>query len=519
MRARTTVRTTGVLAAGVLLLAACGGGGGDDGGSGGGGEPQPGGDLVMVRADDPSTLMPTEPSDNASIWVIQNVYDTLVVASDDGQEIEPGLAEEWEQSEDKLTWTFQLREGVTFHNGDPLTADDVKFSIDRATDPEMPFGSLNEQIESVEAPDETTVVVTTKVPWAPLPADLALFANSIVPTDFAGLSEEEFAEKPIGSGPFKFDSWTRGQSLKVVKNADYWEEGKPYLDSVTFNTVPDANTRAQQVVGDQAQINEFPPYSTIEGLRTTPNVQVETFDSSKINYINVNHREAPLNDVHVRRALSMALDRESMIDAVTYGNAQQATTFMSPALWGHDPEIEGLQFDVEAAKAELAKSEHSGGDLSIEMTISSGDPDDSAIAQIAQEAFAQIGVELTINPLDPATARENRANGNFELITAYATTDITDPDQMVGFLVRGGNRINSGYANDELDAAASKAAQTEDRAEREELYSQIQQIATDEVAVIPLYYSPAVFSFSDSVKGFKTTAVGSYTLRDTWLDD
>lgn len=517
MRTRTTVRTTGVLAAAALVLAACGGGGGDDGGPGGG-EPQPGGDLVMVRADDPSTLMPTDPSDNAAIWVIQNVFDTLVVASDDGQDVQPGLATEWEQSEDKLTWTFQLREGVTFHNGDPVTPEDVEFSIDRATDPDLPFGSLNEQIESVEATDDSTIEVTTKVPWSPLPADLALFANSIVPKDFAGMSEEEFAEKPIGSGPFKFDSWTKGQTLKVVKNPDYWDEGKPYLDSVTFNTVPDANTRAQQLLGDQAQINEFPPYSTIEGLRTTPNVQVETFESSKINYINMNNRAEPLDDVHVRRALSMALDRKSMIDAVTYGNAKEATTFMSPALWGHDPEVEGLQYDLEAAKAELAESDHPDG-FTIEMTIGSGDPDSTAIAQIAQEAWAQIGVELEINPVDPATARENRMNGNFELVTSYATTDIIDPDQMVGFLVRGGNRINSGYANDELDEAASKAAQTDDRAEREEYYSRIQQIATEEAALIPLYYSPAVFSFADSVKGFKTTAVGSYTLRDTWLDD
>lgn len=516
MRTRNTVRIGAALAAGALLLTACGGG--DDGGAGGAGEPQAGGDLVMVRADDPTTLMPTDPSDNAAIWAIQNIFDTLVVASDDGKEIEPGLATEWEQSEDKLTWTFTLREGVTFHNGDPVTVDDVKFSLDRATDPDLPFGSLNEQIESVETPDESTVVVQTKVPWSPLPADLALFANSIVPKDFAQMSEEEFAEHPIGSGPFAFDSWTKGQTLKLAKNPDYWEEGKPYLDSVTFNTVPDSNTRAQQVLGDQAQINEFPPYSTIEGLEGTPNVQVETFESSKINYINLNNKVEPLDDVHVRRALSMALDRKSMIDAVTYGHAVEATTFMSPALWGHDPTIEGLSYDMEMAKAELAKSDHPDG-FELELTIGSGDPDSAAIGQIAQEAFAELGVELVINPVDPATARQNRMNGNFEMLTGYATTDIIDPDQMVGFLVRGGNRINSGYANDELDKAASAAAQTDDQAEREKYYSTIQQIATEEAALIPLYYSPAVFSFSEQVKGFKTTAVGSYTLRDTWLDD
>lgn len=516
MRTRRTVRVAGLLATVALVLAGCGGGS-NEGSAGGGTEPQAGGDLVMVRAADSSTLMPKDPTDNTAIWVIQNIFDTLVVASADGQEVEPGLATKWEQSDDKLTWTFHLREGATFHNGDPVTAEDVKFSIDTATDPDLPFGSLNEQIKSVEAKDESTVVVTTKVPWSPLPADLALFANSIVPKDYAGMSEKEFADKPIGSGPFKFDSWTKGQTLKIVKNAEYWDTGKPYLDSVTFNTVPDSNTRAEQLLGDQAHINEFPPYSTIEGLKSTPNVQIETFDSSKINYLNINHREAPLNDVHVRRALALALDRDAIIEAVTFGNAKPATTFMSPALWGHDPDVEGLKFDVEEAKAEMAKSKHPQG-FDLKLTIGSGDPDSAAIAQIAQEAYSKIGVKLTINPLDSASSRQARMSGNFQLMTGYATTDIIDPDQMAGFLVKGGNPINNGYKNADVDAAITEAAQTDDREKRMELYSQVQQTTTDEVALIPLYYSPAVFSFSDSVKGFKTTAVGSYTLRDTWLD-
>lgn len=515
MRFSRKIRTAGLLLAATLFLAGCGEGGGGTSSSAEG-EPQPGGDLIMVRADDPTTMMPTDPTDNASIWVIQNVFDTLVVASVDGESLEPGLAESWEQSDDRLSWTFHLRPGVTFHNGEPVTADDVKFSIDNATNPELPFGDINSQIAQVEAPDEATVVVTTKVPWSPLPADLALFTNSIVPKDLAGMSKEEFADRPIGSGPFKVDSWTKGQSLKIIKNPDYWQEGRPYLDSVTFNTVPDSNTRAEQLLGDQAQVNEFPPYSTIEGLKSTPGVKLEAFESSMVNYINVNHREAPLDDVHLRRALSYALDREAMINAVTYGQAKVATTFMTPALWGHDPDIKGLEFDLEQAKSELAQSEYPDG-VELEITVGAGDPDNAAIAQIAQEAFSKIGVTLKINPLDPSAARQNRMSGNFQLMTGYATTDIVDPDQMVGFLVKKGNGINSGYDNADVNEWADQAAQTEGQEERQKLYSQIQQTATDEVALIPLYYSPAVFSTTDSVHGFRTTAVGTYTLRDTWL--
>ncbi len=508
-------RAAGLLAATLLVLAGCATPEEPGGGAGGEGPPQAGGDLIMVRADDPTTMMPTDPTDNASIWVIQNVFDTLVVASPDGKELEPGLAETWEQSADRLSWTFHLRQGVTFHNGAPVTAEDVKFSIDQATNPELPFGDVNSQIAKVAASDDT-VVVTTKVPWSPLPADLALFTNSIVPKDLAGMSKEEFGDRPIGTGPFKVDSWTKGQSLKITKFSDYWQQGRPYLDSVTFNTVPDSNTRAEQVLGDQAQVNEFPPYSTVEGLKTTPGLKVESFESSMINYINLNHRAAPLDDVHLRRALSYALDRNAMINAVTYGQAQVATTFMSPALWGHDPSINGLEFDLDQAKAELAQSKYAGG-TELELTVAAGDPDSSAIAQIAQEAFSKIGVTLKINPMDPAAARQNRMSGNFQLMTGYATTDIVDPDQMVGFLVKKGNGINSGYDNAEINGWADQAAQTEKQEERKKLYSQIQQTATEDVALIPLYYSPAIFSTTDKVQGFRTTAVGTYTLRDTWL--
>ena len=184
----------------------------------------------------------------------------------------PWLATSYDLSPDQLTYTFHLRPGVKFHNGQPMTSADVKFSLDTARDPNTGWGYIDAAIKSVSAPDPMTVVVKTKYKWAPLIADIALFNNAVLPKDYAGKSQKEFYTHPIGTGPFKWDHWTHGKEIELVKNPDYWQPGKPHLDSVTWTTVPDDATRELQLKGGQAQIDEFPPFSTIDTLKATPGV-------------------------------------------------------------------------------------------------------------------------------------------------------------------------------------------------------------------------------------------------------
>lgn len=514
MRVKAT-KWLGVALASTLILSGCSAqGGSPDNSTGPEGAPTSGGELRMVQEEEPVGFSPTAVTDNPSIWTLQLVLDTLVRTSQDGSDVEPSLATEWKQSEDGLAWTFNLREGVTFSDGSPFTSADVKFSLDRATDPELPYGSLNASIESIETPDDFTVVITTSQVWAPLTAVLALFANSIVPKDFGGMSESEFSENPIGTGPFMLETWKKGQTLKLIKNPNYWEEGLPYLDSVVFNIVADSNTRALQLSGGQADINQFPPYSTLEGLRSTPGVTVGQFPSSRLDYLAFNNQEGPLADQNVRLAISHAIDREAIVNAVTYGNSTPAGSYLPPAVWGHDETLEAPKFSLEAAKESLAESDYPDG-FETTIMVLAGNADGAAIAQIVQQSLSQINIKVGINTLDPSAFSTARSNHNYAMSVYYVTTDIMDPDQLTTFMTN--DRVKANWKDPHLIDLATRAAQTVDRGERETLYHEIQQAISDQAIIAPLFYSDSIFAISDKVHGFETSLTGSYSIPRVWI--
>jgi peptide/nickel transport system substrate-binding protein len=208
-----------------------------------------GGNLVIVRPGDSVSMDNTMVFSNASIWVFQQMLESLYEVTPDGKDVKPLLAQSHSLSKDKLTWTFKLRQGVTFSNGSPMTSADVKFSLDKARSTKGGWEFLDVAIKSVTTPDPSTVVITTKYPWAPLLADLANFSNAILPKDYAGKSKDEFYKAPVGTGPFVWDHWNKGSEIKLVKNAKYWDAGKPSLDSVTWKVVPDDNSRNVQIQG------------------------------------------------------------------------------------------------------------------------------------------------------------------------------------------------------------------------------------------------------------------------------
>lgn len=481
--------------------------------------PVAGGTLIIARGGDSGTLVPTEAGGNDSIWVLQQIFEPLVKVGADGKTLEPNLATSWTQSDDGLNWDFTLREGVSFSDGTPVTVDDVVFSLTTATNPELPFGFANEGITEVSSVDDHTVRVTTKAPWAPLLSVMALFSNSIVPAGYGGKTLEEFEAAPVGTGPFALASWDKGQKIALVKNTHYWQDGLPRLDGVSFTVVGEANTRLLQVQGGQAHVDEFPSFSSLASAEKDSRVEVQSFESSRTDYLIMSQKSEPFQDAHVRAAVAHAVEKDALISAVLFGNGEPANSFLAPSMWGYDKTQKARSFDLDAAKKELAQSAYPNGfDTTIE--IVSGNDMQKSNAEIIQDSLKKIGITTTIVTKDDSAAGDDRVNGTYDIAFTYATTDISDPDELVKFVAvesGGANAMRTFYANSQIETWASAAAADPNPDERLKIYADIQTEFNTQQPLVPLYYSPSIFVTSPKLHDFTVSSMGSYELTGAWL--
>ncbi len=513
---------TAVLVTALLLTASCGGSSGGSGGSSTAaspsGSPITGGDLVFARTGDVITTDPAAIADNLSGWVNEQLFETLYTVDNDGKNVHPYLATNYTLSPDKLTWTFTLRDGVKFSDGTPLTADDVVFSIDRARKSTTGLGYIDVAIKNVTAPDASTVVITTKYPWAPLLADISLLTNGIMPKDFGGKTEEEFFAAPVGTGPFMLETWKKGQSFKVVRNPNYWQTGKPYLDSIDFTSVPDDNTRSLQLEGGQANINMSPPFSSISSLKTKPGIVVTMFPATRVDMILLNEKYAPLKDVHVRAAINYAIDRKALVSAVLFDNGQPANSYMPPTLLYYDASLPEQAVDLTKAKEELAASAYPNG-FDVEF-LSSNLSQDTSIAQITQQALEPLGIKVKVRTIDQNQIFTTQGKGDYQMSIDYWTMDIPDPDEDTQWFLNpdaGGDCYFTYYNNPTMTKMVTDAAKEFDATKREALYKQIQQLANQDLPQLYLFYSPFPYAYSDKVQGFFVTPLGNMHLEDVWL--
>jgi peptide/nickel transport system substrate-binding protein len=517
MTRSTRLRFTGIAAAATVALAACGSGAS---GTSDSSAPADGGDLTIARAADIISMDKTTTFDNNSIYVMEQIMEPLFTVSADGTEVKPWLATDYKVSDDKLTYTIKLRGGVKFSNGDPLTAADVKFSIDEDTKTgDEGWGFINAAIDTVTAVDDSTVEIKVKYPWAPLLADLSLFSNGIVPENYGGKTAEEFYQAPVGTGPFVWGEWKQGQYVKVTANKDYWGDEGPHLDSVTWTVVPDANTRKLQLQGGQIDIDDTPDWSSFSSMKNTPGINAQTFESTRMDYLSLNEQRPPFQDVHVRRAIAYAVDRDAMVKAVLYGNGTPATSLLSPGTPFFSKNAGGATYDVAKAKEEMAQSSVPQG-FSTSLLIASGNPDQASVAQILQEELKEIGIDLKITQLDPTANKQARLKADFDMAMQAWTMDIPDPDEWTSFAVdpEGGSHSSFTYYNNPDVVALNKQAQQEiDESKRADLYEQLQQKTSEDAYLTYLYYSPYVYAMTDKVKGFHVTPLGNYHLEDVSL--
>ena len=519
MTFRSTAVRILVAASALAVLAACGSSGSSSSSGSSGGKPVSGGNLVIARTADSQSMNNTTVFDNESIWVFEQIFQTLYTVTPNGKGVTPELATSYKVSADKKTYTFTLRKGVKFSNGTPMTSADVVFSIDQAKAASQGWGYIDTAIKSVSAPDAGTVVITLKYPWAPLLADLSLFSNGIVPKNYGGKTETQFYNAPMGTGPFKWAYWHKGSALKLVKNTNYWQPGKPYLNSVTWTDTPSDNTRELQLKGGQAQIDEFPAWSTVAALKSTQNVALHLFPSTRTDYLDINEKVKPLQDVHVRRAISLAINRQALVKAVLFGNGKPANSLFPPQVPYYQAATQGLQYNLSQAKAEMAKSSVPSG-FSTTILVDSGNSDQVTVATILQSELKPLGIKLKIQQLDPNTVNTNQQALKYDLTLTYWTMDIPDPDELATFGVdptAGSKSFFTAYNNATVVKDVPAAEQTLSTSERQTLYNTIQSDAAADVFMGFLYYSPYAYATTTSVHGFDVTPLGNYHLENVWL--
>ncbi len=484
---------------------------------------QRGGTLVFDRGSDIISLDPTQVTDNESIWADECIFEPLYQATKNGKELIPDMATSYSVSSNHLAWTFNLRHGVDFSNGQEMTSADVKFSVMRVgAKASNPWTFINADIKSITTPSKFQVVITTKTPWAPLQADMALFANGVIPNNYAGETAAVFWQHPIGTGPFMVKTWLKGNELELVKNPHYWQPGKPYLNGVDFVSVPDDNTRLLQLESGSAQIDEFPAWSQVSELSSKPGITMSLFPSSWTQFLGFNEQIKYFKDVHVRLAISDAIDRAAIVKAVLYGHGTVANSQVTPALWDYDPSTPGAQYNLTKAKKEMAESAYPKG-FSTKLLVGSGNQNELTMGQIVQSELAPLGIKVTLQEVNGAQETTLQDASQFQMSFLYDTTDIIDPDELMTFAAEGGSGAQgthaefTNYNNTEVDKLITEAEHIFPIAQRKKLYDQVQLILAQDPPMAYLFYQPFAYAYSSKVHNFYVYPTGNYHFENVWL--
>ncbi|RGE16050.1 ABC transporter substrate-binding protein [Leucobacter sp. wl10] len=502
-----------------LVLSGCVGGGGDPGPQAAPGEPVPGGTLTFGRVAAVNNLDLNQQITANNAFAIDKIFEPLV-AFDERGEIKPWLAE-YEESGDGLVYTFTLRKGLRFSNGDAVTPDDVVFSLNRHLEVGGPL-PLTAPIGSIEATGEREVTITLTEPYTPFLSELSGFSNGIFPADFGGVTEQEFFQNPVGTGPFVVDEWDPNGDISFVKNEYYWQEGKPYLDGLVYKFVADDTQLRQQLAAGQLDAVDTVPAANAAEVDSAANTVLSQTEGWSTEQVFFNTQRKEFADPRVRRAIALALDRKGIAAATTFGTAEVANALLPPSIaYSANDTVEALGFDVEAAKAELAASGYPDG-FTTTLLIASGDAQRAQIAQIVQESLAEIGIEVKIEALDIAVFRERFFAYDYDFMLNGGQSDAPDPNGFITFQAdpKGFSKSYwTSFTDDRVTALMYEGRSTPNGPEREKIYGDIQQILADQVPYIPLFFPSNLKATTDRVQGFTVLPNSSVRFQDVWLTD
>ncbi|WP_374723416.1 ABC transporter substrate-binding protein [Calidifontibacillus erzurumensis] len=489
-----------------------------------------GGTLVFGKGGDAVALDPITVTDGESLNVTRQIFDTLVKYGEQDTSIQPSLATEWTISEDGLTYTFKLREGVKFHDGTDFNADAVVYNFERwmnGTADQFPYynsmfggfkGDEGHVIKEVKAIDPYTVEFTLNRPQAPFLANIAMKPFGIASPAAIEKYGDKFGENPVGTGPFKFVSWSRNDKIVLEKNEDFWLEGYPKVDQVIYQVIPDNSSRLNALVTGEIDIADGLNPSDLQQIEANKDLQVFKRPSMNVGYLGLTQQKDPnhpLNNKLVRQALNHAVDKQGIIDALFNGLAEPAKNPMPPSIQGYYDGIEPYPFDLEKAKALLAEAGYPNG---FEMELWAMPvarpymPDGRKVAEAIQATFAEIGVKTKIVSFEWATYLDKASKGEAEAFLLGWTGDNGDADNFLYALLDKdsiGSNNYTYYANDELHEILVQAQSTPDQATRNELYKKAQEIIHEDAPWVPLVHSTPLLAGKANISGFVPHPTGT----------
>lgn len=504
------------------------------------GEGVAGGTLKLGYSSEPPTMDPRVSGATHAWRLFYNIFDQLVVQDTETGDFLPGLATSWEVSADGLIYTFELKEGVMFHDGTPFNAEAVKFTFDSILEPELKsltaIGYLG-PYDRTEVVDELTAEVYFTTPYSPFLNNLSHSVLSPVSPTAVGKLGADFGLSPVGTGPFIFTEWQQQTSMTFTKNPDYnWpsgvyqHEGPAYLDEIVITFIIEATTMFGTLENGESHIIDAVPAQEVEALQGNDSFQVllpSVPGSPQV--LPLNAVKAPTDDILVRRAIIQAVDMDTIVETMWYGTRKAAQGPLSSPTWSYNPVVETMHpYDVEAAAALLDEAgwvmgsdgvrEKDGEKLSLTYITTAGS--NGQAGELVQGYLIQAGMEVDLQVLEYAATATLMLAGEHNIARIYFSH--TDPVVLTTLYhsknIEGTNFNRTMKADDTLDQMLDDATSELDVEARKTQYEEIQKYIMDEALIIPLWEETVLWGATAEVKGLHFQPLGGVWFYDTWLE-
>ncbi|PYM19695.1 MAG: ABC transporter substrate-binding protein [Candidatus Rokuibacteriota bacterium] len=479
---------------------------------------QPAGTLVVGLVAEPVNLDPPQVTDLNSNRVSRRIAETLVAFAEDSTKIVPGLAESWTISNDGLQYTFKLRKGIAFHDGTPLDAAAVKFSIERQFNPDHPANKLGKypfanyffgNVKAVEVLSPERVAFLLKEPRASFLAVLAAGAASIVSPTAVMKWGNDYALHPVGTGPFKFASWDRGQRVILEKNPSYWKHPVK-VDRVIYRPIVEDQARLTEFLTGTLDVIVGVPPDFVGQLESNPKIQLLKQVGAHVWYLGINNQKKPFDDKRVRQALNYAVNKDAIVRDVLKGTGAPSKGPVLPGTWGADAALKAYPYDPARAKKLLAEAGYPNGFSTTLWVPESGSGMQSPVAMstVMQSNLKAVGVTVTLQTMEWGAYLAKLRSKEQDLFALSWMAGSEDPDMVLYPLLHSSQWTPNGpnralYKNPRFDELLTQARQVTDQAKRAELYREAQRLLVEDAPWVFVDHEVQIAALSKRVTGFK----------------